>query len=151
MGIRGRGAGAMTPGQARLGAVAAAVLGILGIYLSRRPTTDIAAGAIAGLAFLYFAVSSFTGDRRGRNARRAAERAHEHDRDARWERYSMPIGENFEGWEVGVVLHLSTGRRQQKVKRWPDRHPTLPERTSAELDADTRALEYNTAGWRPWE
>ena len=141
----------MTPGQARLGAVAAAALGILGIYLSKRPTTDIAAGVIAGLAFLYFAVSSFTGSRRGRQARRDAERAREQDAQARWERYSHPVGENFEDWEVGVALHLSDGPKRQKVKRWKGRHPTMVERCDAELEADTKALEYNSSGWRPWD
>lgn len=140
----------MTPSQARLGAIVAAVLGILGIYLSKRPTTDIAAGIVSGLAFLYFVVSSFVGSRRGRQARRASEQAREKEAQAHWERYSHPAGETFEDWEVGVALHLSDGVKRQKIKRWKGRHPTLVERSDAELEAETRALEYNTSGWRPW-
>lgn len=139
----------MTPGQARLGAIAAAVLGILGVYISKRPTTDIAAGVIAGLAFLYYAAVSFTGDREGRRAHRNAEKARRQDAAAQWERYSHPSGKDFHDYEVGCEIELSSGVKRYVVNRWQGVHPDLPQRYEAELEADAKVLDFNAMNWRP--
>jgi hypothetical protein len=97
-GFAGGGVVAVTPGQARLGAVTAVVLGVLGVYLSKRPTTDIVAGVLAGMAFLYCAGSLFVSSRRDRRTQREQERKQE----TPWTMFSAPHPVDENKWEVGV-------------------------------------------------
>ena len=142
---------AVTSGQARLGAIVALALGVLGVYLSRRPTTDIAAGILAGAALLYFAASSVSASRKGGRARRRQEQARAHDRQARWEMYSHPAGEDYRDYEVGCRIELSSGtkRYSERKWRWFNDHPDAVNRMNAEGEAMAKAAEFNAAHWRP--
>lgn len=96
----------MSTAQARLAAFGCLALGVLGVYISRRPTTDIAAGALGGLGFCYFLVSSTAGGWKTRAARKRQQQV----RETPWSMYSRPLNGDPGMWEVGIERRTSEGR-----------------------------------------
>lgn len=88
----------MTPAQEKLAALGCLVLGILGVYVSKRPTTDIAFGAlgVAGcLLFLAPSLLRWWGNRASRLRVRKR-------RQTPWTMFSAPHPTDQAQWEVGI-------------------------------------------------
>jgi hypothetical protein len=100
----------MTPAQVeRMIAFAAMVLGVIGVFVSKRPTMDIVSGTIAAVAFLYLTVPWAVGKasdaaaahRVGERLRRQAETP--------WEAFSGPHETDEAVWEVGIRRRTQEG------------------------------------------
>lgn len=127
----------MTPAQARTGALVALVLGVLGVYLSKRASTDIAVAVLATCAFIYFCVSSLAAVRR----QRARERAQRERRDVPWTYYSRPCGVGR--WEVGIERKDKEGvvLRREPADKVLDANDSF-EISIAESDAMMKASRW---------
>jgi hypothetical protein len=95
----------MTTAQARLAAFGCLALGVLGVYISKRPTSDIVLGTLGALGFLYFLVSSLASGRH----RAGRRRRHEQERQTPWTVFSAPARDQKGKWLVGIRRRMEDG------------------------------------------
>lgn len=88
----------MTPAQERWAALGCLVFGIVGVYISRRPTTDIALGILGVLGCLLFLAPSLLRWWGNRASRLRVEKS----RQTPWTMFSGPHPTDETKWEVGV-------------------------------------------------
>ena len=62
-----------------------------------------------------------------------------------WDWYSIPFGQDFAGWRVGIYRTGPSGREDVVVEMWGYEHPDLETRSEAEGRAMTKAAEFNAA------
>jgi hypothetical protein len=124
----------MTPAQARIGAVAAVVLGIVGVIVSKRASTDIAVAVIALAAFSYCVALQLAEMRRRRRVRAA--------RETPWTLFTEPHPTDTRKVEVGVRRRRDDGvildrRVLRSVNEWDSIEIAV-----AEQDAETKAKRW---------
>jgi hypothetical protein len=118
---------------ALLSALGVTALALLGIFVSKRASTDIAAAVIAALAFGYAVVIAWPGWQAKHRARKS--------RHAPWTMFSQPHPTDDAMWEVGVRRRhddVDLDRRVLSVLRADQSF----EITVAEEDAKTTATRW---------
>lgn len=96
---------AVTPAQERWAALGCLAFGILGVYLSRRPSTDIAFGILGALGCLFFLVPSIL--RYWGNV--ASRRRVREQKMTPWTMFSEPHPTDATQWEVGIRRRTEDG------------------------------------------
>lgn len=94
--------------QERLAALGFLAFGVVGVWVSKRPTTDIALGLIGALGVLYFLAPAVVRAFGDAASRRRADRRWRQNHETPWTMYSEPHPTESM-WEVGVRRRTEDG------------------------------------------